>query len=226
MKNQKIYFLLAGVTFLLLLTTCSKKKSDDNNNLTLNCTWTTVFFDDFQRVDGPVGPNYRDTLAGGSGVYGVVGDMLKVTGTGYWGIFYKDSISANIIRVSIKFIGDTGYYAGVSAKFSNVGIKESGYAGYLLNSSIVIQKYQVGNTTTLSNKSVTIVPGHQYQITLVVDNAALSVTLEDLTHGTSVGITATDNGTLCIGKAVGINGCCLADGQSILMDDYKVEICQ
>jgi len=225
MKNV----ILSCLTLLILVYAgCNKKSSDDNTPR--DCTWSTVFSDDFNRADGPIGNNYFTVFAG-TGSADIFNNQLRVSTTDcYWAICYATEVDGNRTRVSL--LGkipttEVPHVFAIGGKFTHAGqIDQTGYLGYVGQGRLAIMKVMGAATPTeMAGDNYTLLPGHTYLLVFTFDDNVFTLTVSDQTSKNTISVTATETGTLLTGKGYTINGSTKGGSDVLLFDDYLIERC-
>ena len=204
-------------------------KTGNETNVT-PCNWTTVFYDDFTRADGPIGANYTTQVNTGTLNVAVSNNQMVLTGPAdFWAIRYVNGVTGNTQRVSIKFIGSKHFSLGVTCKSRDLGnnwMSQEFYMAVVSDTSLSLVKSQGSSGVPLASQATSITVGHQYLLQITVDGAALVGSVEDLTAGGKTLVSATDSGTLNTGTIASLNGCCLLTDVSLALDEFMVEVCK
>jgi hypothetical protein len=223
------------VSLLMFLATGCAKSSDKSTTAVSNCTWSTIFSDNFQRSDTAVGSNFQviitPTPYGGHGFADIYNSSLRISSDSvYWAIVYAQDVDASKTMVSVECTTPTsgGTCAfGVGGKFTAAGtMTQSGYFAAAMNNGIGIFKISNGVMKTLASQTYTVQYNHTYKIALTIDGEGLTATITDQGSGTGVIVTATDSGTLLSGKQYSINGNSLGGQVVLLLDNFMIEACQ
>ncbi len=233
MKKQ-IFIVNVIITSLLVFFSTQCKK--DNNSVGQNTAtkWDTVFADNFQRDDGPIGNKYIVQVENGNGAASISSDQLMFEGSGYWAIYdTTTSVTGNIIRVSINcnvMIGSPSFGVSIKNQKPSSSLPIEFYGAFLNSRGIAICKYiqpsnaQSGPIDTLIKKSITFQNTHTYKLQLVDNNKNLTAYIEDISAmgGTKDSIQVTDTSSLT-GTYVGINGKNTGITDEILFDNFVIE---
>ena len=159
---------------------CKKSTSDDNPPR--DCTWSTVFSDDFNRADGPIGSNYYEVFSG-TGFADIFSNQLRVSTTNcYWAICYGTEVDGNKTRASIECrIPDTGgpHAFAIGGKFTNAGqIAQTGYLGSVGPGRVSIYKVTgAGYPAEMAGDNYTLLAGHTYLLVLTFDENVFTLTI-------------------------------------------------
>ncbi|MFC2107212.1 hypothetical protein ACFLRY_02630 [Bacteroidota bacterium] len=237
MKTKR-YFSLVGVLFLscmILIISC-KKDEDDNSNDPAPpdpCSWQTAFFDDFNRANGPIGPNYSVQLGWpvGAGGADIFNNQLRFRGEEFWAIRYTTPITDKSVRVSIKFsVVDSSNYNFSLEVFSkdmgNNWMQQEGYFGGISMTELSIHKMLGVPYDKIAFAPFQLKIGHSYKLVFTAISNVLSLHIEDLNDSSTSGnIDFTDTGTVPSGNVVSINGFNAIKDVN-LFDDYLVEVCK
>ena len=233
---MKTFTFLTAFCLAILMTACSKKT--DDTTTTTPCTWTTLFFDNFQRANGPLGTNWADAISFppaphncGSGFFDILDSSMRVsTENAYWAAWYTGAITGNKTRVSVKcFIPDSVGQRdfGVGGKATNPGtMNQICYFAAVAYDTLTIFKVNGTTSQYYTKQYAPLIKNHEYRITLTMDLGALTATLEDLTSSQSTTVTATDTGTPLSGTGYSINGNTVEDKYVLFFHDFLVESCQ
>lgn len=210
---------------------CESKESTG----TTPAEWQTVFFDDFNRSDGPVGNNYQVQIEGGSGVLSISNNRLQLSGGRYYAIRYVNGGYDDVIRVGVRCSTTAWsggeYVFGVAAKYRilYVGSRQQElYCGFVFaeKDSIYIVKITAADTLGLppaiASKAFDVQEDRSYLVELTVNKEDLMVVVRDLSTGIAATLTAKDSGPLLTGGTASINGW-QGDGDVIYFDDFKIE---
>jgi hypothetical protein len=222
---------------VLLFAGCSKDSSSDTTNYGSNCTWTTVFYDDFNRADGPIGNNYDDTIisvygASGSGFADILSNSLRVsTNDCYWAIWYVTNVDGSKIRSSIKCtVPSTAgpYNFGLGGKLASPGqMSQTGYFGGVNKDTLQILRINGSSAQKFASKYFKILSGHTYKISLLIDETIIYVTLTDINTLETATISGTDNASYSLpGKLFSINGNTFGGQADLLFDEFLIEQCK
>lgn len=218
-KPYTIVLAFLSIVFLMFLQSCTDDDTGDTPE------WQTVFFDDFNRSDGPVGSNYSAQIENGSGAFSISDNMLQLSGGIYYTIRYVNEFTNDVIRVSIKCsttsaTSDT-YGFAVCAK--GTGIQECyGGAVWMVKDTVTILKMTELGYPPLISKAYDVQENRSYLLELTVNKEDLTFILKDLITGISNTWNAKDTGSLLTGGSVSINGI-QGDGDVIYFDDFKIE---
>jgi len=236
MKTKRYLFFtsIILISCLFILTSC-KKDEDDNSNdppAPTPCQWETAYFDDFNRANGPIGPNYNVQLgcADPKGGADIFNNQLRFRGQQCWAIRYVQGIAGNSVRVSIKFtVVDSSNYNFALDVFSkdlgNNYMQQEGYFGGISMTELSIHKMM-----GIAYDKITFAPfqlkiGHSYKLEFTATGNILSLNIVDHNDSSSGTIDFTDTGAVPSGNVVSINGFNQIEDVN-LFDDYKVEVCK
>ncbi|MCX6244112.1 MAG: hypothetical protein NTU98_05345 [Bacteroidetes bacterium] len=232
---KKLTFLLL-LCLVLLFAGCSKKSSSDDTTSGSNCTWTTVFSDDFNRINGPIGNNYQDTILSvygqsGSGFADIFNNSLRVsTNQCYWAIWYLTNVDGSKIRSTIKCTVPSApgpYNFGLGGRMTSPGqMSQTGYFGGINADTLQIFRINGTSSQRFAAHYYKIQSGHTYKLSLVIDEASIIATVIDLNTDETASITATDTGSNVPGKIFSINGNTFGGQADLLFDDFLIERCQ
>lgn len=218
MKKYFIPVALLLAALVILFSHC-KKKEDKN---TVTCTWTTVFFDDFDRADGPVGPNYT-VQCHPSGEAFIQSGKLYVTGQ-YWAVRYIQGIGEEKLRISILLYttDSSGFYCGVTGRSRDLGNNAQEFImGLTSMTKIEIMKCLQVQPFSLGSLPFTLEANTTYKLSLEINGGVYTVRIEDINTGAGAFLTVTDASPL-FGTTVSINGA----GPQGFFDDFRVEVCK
>ena len=233
LSNNKSSIILLAI-FSCILVMCEIKTSPENVP-----EWQTVFFDDFNRNDGPVGSNYSVTLyipsVAITDTLSISNNILQLTGELYYAIKYMNEVNNDVIRVSAKFstsaAPSSDYAFGVCARSKyqdppNYQLVDA-YCGFVAMDTDSIGIYKViGGNLNLSDpiiaKAFDVKENRTYLIELTVNQLDLTFVVNDLTTGTSETLNFKDNNSPLTGGGVSING--MLGGEDVIyIDDFKIE---
>ena len=231
MNKSNLFIFLLAILSMIFYTCKSESPTDDGTGDTSE--WQTVFFDDFNRSDGPVGSNYSVQIEGGSGALSISNNMLQLSGGKYYAIRYVNEVTNDVIRVSLKCSttnAPSGSYAfGVSARSRYIGdLQESyfeSYSGFVSMDadSIAIMKLSGSELPPpLISKAYDVQENRSYLLELTVNKNDLTFIVKDLITGIAETLNVKDTGSLLTGGSVSINGY-QGEGDVIYFDDFKIE---
>ena len=207
--------------------------------------WQTVFFDDFNRSDGPVGSNYsvdiRSTSEGLSYTFSISNNKLKLSGGVMYAIRYVNEVYDGAIRVSVEFSTtpwsgheEYGYGFAVAAKSRILDVDSGQQEAYfgavsadkdLISISKITAADTLGLPPAIASKAFDVQENRSYLIELTVNREDLVLVVTDLSTGVADTLTAKDSGPLLTGGIVSINGI-QGEGDMIYFDDFKIERCE
>ena len=231
-NNFKLCIIVLAVLSTVFLT-CDKSPTNDDTGDTAE--WQTVFFDDFNRSDGPAGSNYSAHIyipsEGFSDTLSISNNMLKLSGEIYYAIRYVNEVTNDVVRVSLKCSttnAPSGSYAfGVSARTRDVmqqSYQES-YSGFVSmdEDSIAILKLSGSELPPpLISKAYDVQENRSYLLELTVNKNDLTFIVKDFVTGIAETLNVKDTGSLLTGGIVCINGM-QSEGDVIYFDDFKIE---
>jgi hypothetical protein len=232
MTIYKFWMIVLAILSVVFYACESKSPTDDNVEDTLQ--WETVFFDDFNRNNGPVGSNYLVQLyspsEGGSDTLSISNNMLQLSGELFYAIRYANEVTNDVIRVSAKFTttdAPSGSYGfGVAVRNRNLGTDwevQEAYGGSAgRESGIEIFKMSGSDPQPLIGKAYDVQENRSYLLELTVDENDLTLLVKDLTTNMTETLSVKDTGTLLTGGIVSIIG---SQGEEdvIYFDDFKIE---
>lgn len=230
---KKFSFLLLSV--MVIIAAACKKSSDTNDPAPVNCSWTTVFSDDFNHPDGTIGIQYHDTIAPmagstGTGQIDIYNNSLRVLSDSvYWAIWYNHEITGNKIRISIDCKWELGsqFNFGVGGRFTSPGkITQTGYFAALMNEHLVIYKVNGSSSGQLATTGFHPEPNHTYKLVFILDGVNYSATITDLGNGTPVTVTATETGSFLKGQFYTINGNSAGGSLTQIFHNFMIERCE
>jgi hypothetical protein len=227
-KRFSIYALLALLLVFFFSVQCSKDNEPAKKNNVK--TWNTIFSDDFQRSDGPVGDNYEVQVeCGGDGTAAILSNKLIFTGNGCWAVRYTDAVVGDTVRASIECEIKSGNPSfGLTLKNKNLGNnwqEKEFYAIFVNTLSWGIFKSEGGSLSpgTIESKAYEAKTNHVYKIQLVAKSKDLSAFIEDTYDGWKDSIKAAAYGDLLTGTIVGIDGYNSFPSDSLVFDNFKIE---
>ena len=221
---------LGVIAFFILVVTslfwnCEDETGDKNNE------WETIFFDDFNRVDGDLGNNYSVQIYG-NGSATIVDNQIKMEDGLYYAIRYETKVPDNKVKFSLKCTTDsepsTDYAFGISVRTKNLAndwMEQELYMGavWMDSDSISISKIVgTGAPGALVEKNFNSQPNKSYLLELTYDNGNLKFDVTDLSSNITESMSVTDPSPLT-GDIISINGM-QADGDVVYFDDFKIEI--
>lgn len=148
----------------LLFAGCNKSSPTGN---TTTPTWQTVFSDDFNRADGPIGANYDSTMMylnlgpdGHTptqladppsrlvGVLSISNNRVRLTGWTIYAIRYVTGVANEVVKISVKCVPPTAlsdsFSVGIVARWKNLSPNpdwgQESYTGGIGDSGIGILK--------------------------------------------------------------------------------------
>jgi hypothetical protein len=218
----------------LIFAGCSKS-SDNTTPTVVTCTWSTVFSDNFHRLDTIVGDSFhvviQPTPHGGYGFADIYNNSLRIASDSvYWAVVYAKDVDGNKTRVSVECTtpssgGTCEFAVGGKLTLAGTGI-QSGYFAGVMNKGIAINKIVSGGMTTLVTQAYQVEFNHTYGIVFTIDGGSLTATITDKGSGSSVTVTATDPGTIQTGKQYSMNGNSLGGFVVLLLNNFTVEACK
>ena len=188
-------------------------------------SWQTVFFDDFNRADGPLGSNYTTLPSGGITQLGIISNEVKVanssTSPAYWIISYINGVNADSIRISCKYKApNSGYGFSISARDNGVNT----YSAGIMSNSDTIAIYRrdyIGNSTTLVSEKAFLDTTKTYYLEFTLKSSDLSFRFVEVGMTDTITINATDN--LLTGNNVNLSAYYYLPNRSVYFDDFKIE---
>ena len=129
MMNKSNLFIIVLAILSLVFYAC-ESESPTNDETGDTAEWQTVFFDDFNRSDGPAGSNYSALIYNPSeglidSTLSISNNMLQLSGGIYYAIIYVNEVTNDVIRVSLKCSTTAApsgsYIFGVCAKSRILG---------------------------------------------------------------------------------------------------------
>ena len=224
--------------FSALLLSCVRKTPTIGETETV-LEWQTIFFDDFNRSDGPIGSNYSVTLyipsVAITDTLSIKNNNVRLSGELYYAVKYANEVTNDIIRVSVKFIttaAPTGNYAfGVCARGTYEAAPDyqlaEAYGGFVEmdTDSIGITKFSGENLNLpvpLVSKAYDVQENRSYLLELTVANKNITFVVKDLITAIVDTLTFEDNDLFLSGGTVSINGM-LGEAEVIYFDDFKIE---
>jgi len=219
--KKTIPLTLVLLVCLMILAVHCKKKDDTTNG---ECIWTTIFFDDFNRTDGRIGPNYTVQFYPHGEEY--IQDGKLFVGGEAWAIRYMHGVSENKLKVSILFYttDTTMFNFGVTGRSKDLGNNWSSQEfimGVTSMTEIGVMKCLGGSPVSIGSNSFTVEANRTYRLSLEIDGGTYTVMIEDLDSGASDSLIVTDSSPLT-GTTVSINGM----GSQGFFDDFKIEVCE
>ncbi len=214
----------------VILLGCESTPTDPNGTP----EWQTVFFDDFNRSNGPVGNNYHVQIEGGSGVLSIADNRLQLSGGLYYAIRYINEVNDDVIRVSVRCSttvwSGVDYGFGVAARSRIASVDSMLQEGYFLGvfaekDSIYIFKMtadSLGLPPAISSKAFNVHENVSYLIELTVNKEDLIGVVRDLSTGIADTLTGIDTGALLTEGTGSIHGM-QANADVIYFDDFKIE---
>lgn len=231
-----------NVFIILMLTFLSLQCKKDNKSAVQNTasTWDTVFVDNYQRANGPLGNNYSVQVASGNGradsilgTANILNNQLSFEGYGLWAIRDTTGVPGNVVRVSINCIVEKGNpNFGIAVQSQNLGYNwryQEFYAAFIGSNKIGIFKYINTVATpqnypdTLVSSSLIVQNGHTYKLQFVANNKNLSAYINDLNTGSKDSVKYIDNGTTLTGTIVSLNGNNANTTDLLLFDNFIIE---
>lgn len=213
MNKFKLYtIVLAILSIVFLMCECKSPTNGDT------AEWQTVFFDDFNRNDGPVGSNYLVTI------WNVIEDeqhtlsifnnklTLSSGGVILSDIRYVNEVTNDVIRFSLKCSTTnpiSGSYEGFSygfgiqarSRFISNNNREA-YSGVVEGDTIrIIKKMPGGELESqaygeLASQAYNIQANKSYLLELTVDKENITFTVKDLETGIAETLNGTDTGSM------------------------------
>ena len=237
MNKSNLFIIVLAILSMVFYTCKSESPTDDSTGDTAE--WQTVFFDDFNRSDGPVGSNYsadiRSISEGLSFSFSISNNKLKLSGGVMYRIIYVNEVTNDVIRVSLKFSTtpwsgheEYGYGFGVIAKGRILNLdlgQQEGYGGFVSADKDLIRIGKITAADPLggdASKAFNVQENRSYLIELTVNREDLVLVATDLSTGIADTLTAKDSGPLLTGGIVSINGI-QGEGDMIYFDDFKIE---
>lgn len=230
MNKFKLYtIVLAILSIVFLMCECKSPTNGDT------AEWQTVFFDDFNRNDGPVGSNYsvniQSAIEGSQYTFSILNNKLKLSSGGVimYDIRYVNEVTNDVIRFSLKCSTTNppsgswegfSYGFGISARsrFISNNNQET-YSGVVGEDTIRIIKM---SGVELASQAYNIQANKSYLLELTVDKENITFTVKDLETGIAETLNGTDTGSILTGGTVSIFGLQGA-GDVIYFDDFKIE---
>jgi len=223
------------VAAVLLSTSCGGSESTDVETDPVS-EWRTVFSDDFNRGNGPIGSNYfvvlyhvldNVTTFDAS----VVNNEVQLTWASqtYFAVRYSQPVTGDTTRVSATFTvreaPSTGSSFSVSARSTYLPSYEltGAYLGGVYDGGIGIFKASsASNPVALVSKAFNLTQGRSYRVELTLRGSDLSFVVKDLTSGATESIAVSDADSPLTGTTFGLNGL-VGSGDIIAFDDFLIE---
>lgn len=188
-------------------------------------SWQTVFFDNFNRTDGPIGNNYSTLPSAGITQIGVLSNEIKVangdTSPAYWIINYVKGIDADSIRISCKFRApNKGYGFSIAARDNGVNTYRAGLMANTDTIAIYRSAYS-GNSTTLAGKKANLDSTKTYYLEFTLKSTDLSFKFVQVGMTDTLTLNATDN--LLTGNGVNLSAYYFLPKRAVYIDDFKIE---
>ena len=220
-RHAAVTFVILSIIFLMC-----KDDSPTDEDTEGTAEWQTVFFDDFNRSDGPAGNSYSLEIYEGSGTFSITDSMLVYSGGGFYAVRYVNEVSCDVIRVSMKCrtmaaANLEDYGIGVCIKSSSL---YNGYLGIISRSetSIGIYKMYEGVLSYLKTEDYNVRADRSYSLELTINDNNFTLIVTDLTTGISDTLNVTDTDSLLTGNLMGISGI-QSEGEIVYFDDLKIE---
>lgn len=192
--------------------------------LSLNAqTWTTTFFDDFNRADGSLGPNYSVSSAA-MPTPTILSNEVKISSTtspAYWKVSYVNGITNNNIRVSCYFRAPTiGYGFGLNARDNG----SYTYTAAIMSESddvLITKRDYVGGSTTLASQKANLDISKTYYLEFTLKNSDLTFKFVESTKTDTIKLIASDN--TVTGINVNFSGYQYQSNLTSYVDNFKIE---
>jgi len=192
--------------------------------LSLNAqTWTTTFFDDFNRADGSLGPNYSVSSAA-MPTPTILSNEVKISSTtspAYWKVSYVNGITNNNIRVSCYFRAPTiGYGFGLNARDNG----SYTYTAAIMSESddvLITKRDYVGGSTTLASQKANLDISKTYYLEFTLKNSDLTFKFVESTKTDTIKLIASDN--TVTGINVNFSGYQYQNNLTSYVDNFKIE---
>ena len=229
MKKYKFYIVIITILSLVIIM-CVNSPNEPEDDV----AWQTIFFDDFNRPDGPIiGTKYSVQTYGESGSISLSNNQVKLAGGIYYAIIYSNEVDTDTIKVSLKCTTaaePSGEYAfGVAAKskyLNETGTSQQFYGGFVAMDKDSLAIYKVSGTTgfppPLAFKAYNVQINRSYLLELVIKGKDLMFVVQDLSTNAADTLITVDNGTMLTGGTVTINGM-QGEGDVVYFDDFKIE---
>ncbi len=234
MNKNVLNFILLSSLLLLSILGCKKKNDGNNDTTNSNPIWNTLFSDDFNQADGPVDTinKYLVQVActPHTGIASISSNKLQFSGSGCWAIRYTGSVTNNRIKVSGTFTTGNSFGSfGFTLKGKNLGNnwqQQEFYGAFVMNDTIIIQKYVGMSSSLLAKKYFRLEPNHTFNLVFTLNQSNLTFNIENTFNHSNETITAINSGQLLTGPTVSINGYSSTNSDLLLIDDLKIEISQ
>jgi hypothetical protein len=200
---------------------------DTTPGIDTTLTWTTVFSDDFNRADGPLGANYTVNIGGGVATFTIVSNkaVYDTPSDNHGGeAKYINNVNDTNIRASVKFTTGSNLNIetiGIIARFTAGSSDGTGY--FLVGDQNGFYIYRFDDTVDEqlgANTSITLKTNTTYILEFAIVGSTLIGYLKDSGGTILLKITVTDS-TYSTGKVVfGAEG---TDATTIAFDDFKIE---
>lgn len=208
--------------FSLMFLQCFNIGSEDPQNKIL--TWTTVFSDDFNRINSDDISPFSFQVYGGSGEADIYEGTLRYGGATFWAIrtasFPGDTIKISATCTIVS--GDPWF--GISAKSQDLGNnwQNQELYGFWVNAdSMGIYEIETQTPSFIARKANPTGLTNPYTLTLIVMGKEIKGYFEDTVSGAKDSIFATAS-FKSFGTIVSFNGTS-AEIDTVLIDNFKIE---
>jgi len=188
-------------------------------------SWQTLFYDDFNRVDGPLGSNYTTSPSSGTTQLGILGNEVKIasdaTAPAYWIISYLNGINYDSVRISCKFRApNLGYGSSISARDNGIFTYSAGIMSDSDTIAISCRDY-IGNSTKLAGDKAYLDISKTYFLEFTLKSADLSFRFVEVGMTDTITINAINDSLT--GNNINLSSYFFSPSLSEYIDDFKIE---
>ncbi len=185
-------------------------------------SWETIFLDDFNRADGPLGPDYTIDKSANMNVAVSSNEasFASSSAPAFWSAKYVEPVDYDSLRVSCMYhCANMGYNFSLDARDNGVNT----YSATVVSSSdsvILYSRDYVGGRTVLGGDKAHLNTVSTYYMEFTMLNDKLTVKFVQIGSVDTLSIITTDDALN--GTTAGMSGY-YANSASVFVDNYKIE---